>query len=106
MFIITSVRNDEQPSAFVRSKPDMSKIDLVPCFYREQDFTWEQPAKILTRAEVRELKRQRIGKFMNHGRAFRLFQSVPATQRNFSPFRITRPSSLNPDCCISFAEMQ
>ena len=36
-----------------------------------QDDTWETPAKIVLRSEAREMKAQKLGKFENHGRAFR-----------------------------------
>ena len=54
----------------------MAKSDLVPCFYKEQNATWERPAKLLPRCEVRELKAQKIGEFIFNGRAFRFFQTV------------------------------
>jgi len=36
-----------------------------------QDDTWETPAKIVLRSEAREMKAQKLGKFENHGTAFR-----------------------------------
>jgi hypothetical protein len=49
----------------------MAKSDLVPCFYKEQDASWERPAKLLPRSEVRELKAQKLGAFIFNGTAFR-----------------------------------
>jgi len=57
------------------------KNDLVPCFYREQDAAREKPAQLLPREQVREFKKQLLGKFICHGRAFRFFQSIPAELR-------------------------
>ncbi len=44
----------------------MAKSDLVPCFYKEQDATWERPAKLLPRSQVREIKAQKLGAFIFH----------------------------------------
>src|SRR3989442_13403028 len=54
----------------------MAKSDLVPCFYKDQDATWERPAKLLPRSQVREMKAQKLGAFIFRGRAFRFFQSI------------------------------
>jgi hypothetical protein len=48
----------------------MAASDPVPCFYTGQDYRWEKPAKILTRAEVRELKLRRIGNYIENGKMF------------------------------------
>lgn len=53
----------------------MPKSDLVPCFYKEQDDSWEKPAKTISRGEARQLKNLGLGCFVNHGQAFRLFES-------------------------------
>lgn len=86
----------------------MPKTDLVPCFYKEQDDTWEQPAVILTRAECHEQKHLRLGKFENHGCTFRLAASRPILKQIYrdddgSEFEIGAGSS---EPCISFSEMQ
>ena len=36
-----------------------------------KDDAWEKPAKIVLRSKAREMKAQKLGKFENHGRAFR-----------------------------------
>ena len=59
----------------------MPNTDVVPCFYKEQNDSWERPAKLLPRAEVREMKLKLLGKFENHGRTFRLKQSAPPQGR-------------------------
>jgi len=84
----------------------MPKNDVVPCFYKGQDTSWERPTRILPRSEVRELKRQKIGRFINNGSAFLFFRTAPATQRAFTPYRVTRRSSQDSPCAISFEEMQ
>lgn len=59
----------------------MPKTDLVPCFYLEQDETWETPAYLRLRSEVHQLKQAKLGKFINHGTAFRLFKNQTAAVR-------------------------
>jgi hypothetical protein len=86
----------------------MPTTDLVACFYREQDDRREVPGKHLLRSEVRELRRQGLGTFENHGRTFRLFQSAPvslrrADDRPHNRAKVTSPAS---DPCISHVEMQ
>lgn len=85
----------------------MPHNDPVPCFFREQDDTWERPGKgVLTRAQCREMKTLGLGKFENHGRTFRLFEAALNREPIFPNDDFTRPSSADSDCCISFAEMQ
>jgi len=48
----------------------MAATDLVPCFYTGQDYRIERPADVLTRAEVRELKAQKRGMFIESGKIF------------------------------------
>jgi hypothetical protein len=82
------------------------KTDSVPCFYREQDDAWEIPKEILTRAEAREKKNQKLGKFENNGQTFRLFESrpvaIPVYREDEDPANETGSSQP----CISFEEMQ
>lgn len=54
----------------------MPLSDPVPCFYTGQNYRVEKPAKILTRAQAHEHKRQNLGKFIEHGKIFLLFQAV------------------------------
>jgi hypothetical protein len=56
----------------------MAATDLVPCFYTGQDYRWERPAKMLTRARVRELKTIKIGKFIESGKIFLFHQRLEA----------------------------
>ena len=54
----------------------MAATDLVPCFYTGQDYRWERPAKIKTRAEVRDYKKWKLGEFRESGKVFLFFQRV------------------------------
>lgn len=54
----------------------MAATDLVPCFYTGQDYRWERPAKVLTRADVRQLKTIKIGKFVESGKVFIFFKRL------------------------------
>ena len=48
----------------------MASTDLVPCFFTGQDYRWERPAKVHTRAEVRDFKKWKLGKFVESGKIF------------------------------------
>ena len=50
-------------------------MDLVPCFYTGQDQRREAAITFL-RSEVREFRRQKLGEFIQHGRAFLFYQRV------------------------------
>jgi hypothetical protein len=54
----------------------MAATDLVPCFYTGQDYRVEKPAEVRTRAEVREWKKQKLGKFVGNGKFFLFFKSL------------------------------
>lgn len=54
----------------------MAATDLVPCFYTGQDYRWEKPAKVLLRSEVRELKKAKIGYFVENGKIFLFFNAM------------------------------
>jgi hypothetical protein len=54
----------------------MAATDLVPCFFTGQDYRWERPAKIHTRAEVREFKKLKLGKFIENGKLFLFFRAI------------------------------
>lgn len=74
----------------------------VPLFYLEQDAATEAPGKgQLTRGEARELKAAGLGVFIDHGQAFRLFESVPAPPRPPVP-----SDSGDSDATISVNEMR
>lgn len=82
----------------------MPKTDLVPCFYWGQDSQNDEPAKTMLRSEVRELKKQNRGFFVNHGNAFLLSEETPYSypQPGCDLLESSGPS----EPCISFAEMQ
>lgn len=50
----------------------------VPVFYREQNDRVDRPLRIVARNEARQMKLAGRGAFENHGRTFRLFQSIPS----------------------------
>jgi len=54
----------------------MAASDPVPCYYTGQDYRWERPACVKTRAEVRELKKWKIGKFVESGKIFLFFKRL------------------------------
>jgi hypothetical protein len=54
----------------------MAATDLVPCFYTGQDFRWERPAELRTRAELHGLKKEKLGRFDQNGRIFIFFQKI------------------------------
>jgi hypothetical protein len=87
----------------------MPKTDEVPCFYREQDDTWEKPAQTLLRTDVRTLKDAGLGKFENHGRTFRLFAFSPSYMNEISlqaDRNLSHSAPGESDSSISLAEMQ
>lgn len=74
----------------------------VPVFYLEQDTAAEPPGQgQRTRTEVQELKKLGLGCFINHGKAFRLYESVPAPPRPPVP-----SDSGNSDATIAVNEMR
>jgi hypothetical protein len=54
----------------------MATADLVPCFYTGQDYRVERPAEVRPRAEVREYKKQKLGKFVQNGSHFLFFRKL------------------------------
>ena len=54
----------------------MAATDPVPCYYTGQNYRWERPAEIRTRAEVHQLKRLKLGQFVDSGKIFLFFQKV------------------------------
>ncbi len=82
----------------------MAKSDLVSCFFKEQDDTWEKPARLLTRAELKE-KKALLGKYENNGRTFRLFECRPIELRVYRDDSPDQSSAIESDTSISFAEM-
>lgn len=74
----------------------------IPVFYLEQDKTTETAGKgKLTRAEVRDMKAANLGCFIDHGKAFRLYESAPAPPRAPAP-----SDSGSSDATISVNEMR
>jgi hypothetical protein len=54
----------------------MAASDPVPCYYTGQDYRWERPACVKTRGEVRELKKWKLGKFVESGKIFLFFKRL------------------------------
>lgn len=73
---------------------------MVDCFYFDQDDA-TAPCKILTREVCHELKAAGVGKFINHGRTFRLYEKMPQAEPRF--FASDSPKSAE---SISLAEMK
>lgn len=53
-------------------------------FYLNQDASWQEPAKELTRVACRALKAQGLGQFITNGRAFQLFEKSPVNRINLN----------------------
>ena len=53
----------------------MAASDLVPCFYKGQNYRVEKPAELRLRSEVREFKKQKLGKFVENGTRFLFFRA-------------------------------
>lgn len=81
----------------------MPKTDLVACFYWGQDSQNDEPMQVLTRAEVRQLKKDNKGYFIDHGVNFRLCQEIPVTVTGRP---LGEDPSTSSNACISFSEMQ
>jgi hypothetical protein len=60
----------------------MPATDQVPCFYTGQDYRWERPAKIRTRAEVRKFRDAKLGEFREGGRVFLFFKSIATAEQS------------------------
>lgn len=54
----------------------MAATDLVPCFYTGQDYRWERPAKLEMRLRVRQWKDEKLGKFIENGKAFLFSKTI------------------------------
>lgn len=54
----------------------MATTDLVPCFYTGQNFRWEQPAELRTRAECHRIKKLKLGRFDQNGKIFLFFKAI------------------------------
>jgi hypothetical protein len=52
----------------------MPPTDLVPCYYTGQRRLVEPPAEFRTRAELHNLKSQKVGKFVDSGKVFLFFK--------------------------------
>jgi hypothetical protein len=54
----------------------MAASDPVPCYYTGQNYRWERPAEIHTRAEVRGFKKAKLGTFIENGKIFLFFKAI------------------------------
>ena len=54
----------------------MPATDLVPCFYTGQLRAVERPAEFRPRAELHELKKAKLGKFVDNGKVFLFFKAI------------------------------
>jgi hypothetical protein len=52
------------------------KTDLVPCFYKGQNFRWEHPAELRPRTELHRLKKLKVGRFDQDGTIFLFFKTI------------------------------
>lgn len=68
---------DARQQKHTRFSAHVSKKSEVKVFYLEQDETWEAPARVVEREEARRLKHSGLGKFINNGQDFRLYESQP-----------------------------
>jgi hypothetical protein len=59
----------------------MPATDLVPCFYKGQNFRWEQPVEFRTRAELHRIKKLKVGRFDQNGKIFLFRQAVGNTAK-------------------------
>lgn len=59
----------------------MAETDQVPCYFTGQDYRWERPALIRTRAETHKLKKLQLGKFIEHGKIFLFFKRIEQAVR-------------------------
>lgn len=51
--------------------------DMVPVFYLNQDHSFEEPIKIVSRAEARQMKKSGVGWFCSNGKVFQLAERIP-----------------------------
>ena len=76
--------------------------DLVAVFFFDQDVATDAPCRMDLRTECRRLKHAGLGKFINHGKGFRLHERSTARPRlGYKPSR-----SGDSNASISFDEMQ
>jgi hypothetical protein len=54
----------------------MATTDLVPCFYTGQNFRWEKPAEIRTRADCHLQKKLKLGRFDQNGKIFLFYKAI------------------------------
>jgi hypothetical protein len=60
----------------------MPSTDLVPCYYTGQSRAVERPVKYELRARLHELKKAKLGKFVDNGKVFLFFKAVKEAIRN------------------------
>ena len=61
----------------------MASSDLVPCFYTGQNYRVEKPAEFRLRSEVRELKKKKLGKFVENGTLFLFSRAMKKSVARF-----------------------
>ena len=77
----------------------MSAKSEVPVYYLDSSAD-ESPCRVDSRDAWRKAKREGLGFFIDHGRAFRLYEKTPIVESIFPPSGTTAPST------ISLAEMR
>lgn len=83
----------------------MPSLKVVSVFYLEQDTSWEKPREIVSREEARSMKLAGLGRFVDHGRNFRLFEGVPIVERLLVEDPKEYKSSEEFTCAITVDEM-
>lgn len=62
----------------------MPSTDLVPCFYTGQRRAVERPAKFEMRSRLHELKKAKLGKFVDNGKVFLFEKSIVVVQEKLN----------------------
>jgi hypothetical protein len=78
----------------------MSAKSEVPVYYLDQPGPEhgpeaEAPCRVDSRDECRRLKREGVGFFICHGRAFRLYEKTPVVEAFLPPSGCTAPSTIS-----------
>jgi hypothetical protein len=78
----------------------MPSLAVVAVYYLDQDSSFAPPCRTVSRIEARRLKQTGAGKFIDHGRNFRLHSTAP-------PLPITLPPGpLQSATTITISEVQ
>lgn len=72
----------------------MSAPSEVPVYYLDSSID-DSPCRIDSRDECRKNKREGLGFFINHGRAFRLHEKTPIMESILAPSGTTAPSTIS-----------